>query len=182
MVESAYHLRTNYLVPSAWCQVFGTKNLVPSTRYQVLGTKYLVPSTWYQVPGTKYLLPSTCYQVPGTKYLVPSIWYQFWHLFILFQTPNLLPKVPYQWSGALNQCYLRRISMRIFSMLSKNMIFMICMIFWFLGPRPLGSMGPFIFRVFLKIYFMVWDLSRSVPRVFRSPGNPLIKFVDFKCN
>ena len=47
-------------------------------------------------------------------------------------------------------------------------------IFLVLGPRPLGPMGPFDFWYFLKTYFMVWDLSRSVPRVFRSSGNPLI--------
>ena len=39
---------------------------------------------------------------------------------------------------------------------------------------------------FLKIYFMVRDLSRSVPRLFRSPGKPLIKLFHFifnsKCN
>ena len=33
---------------------------------------------------------------------------------------------------------------------------------------------------------MVWDLSRSVPRVFRRPGNPLIELFHFifnsKCN
>ena len=56
------------------------------------------------------------------------------------------------------------------------------MIVWFLGPRPLGPMGPFIFRVFSKMYFLVWDLSRSVPRVFRSPGNPLIKLSNFRYN
>ena len=60
------------------------------------------------------------------------------------------------------------------------------MILWFLGPRPLGPMGPFIFWHFLKMCFMVWDLSRSVPGVFSSPGNPLIKLCRFiwnlKCN
>ena len=40
------------------------------------------------------------------------------------------------------------------------------------GPRPLGPMGPSIFLIFFKFCFMVWDLSRSVPMVFRSPGNP----------
>ena len=29
---------------------------------------------------------------------------------------------------------------------------------------------------------MVWDLSRSVPTVFRSPGNPLIKLFHLKLN
>ena len=43
------------------------------------------------------------------------------------------------------------------------------------GPRFPGVMGPFIFWDFVKNYFMVWDLSRSVRKVFRSPGNPLIK-------
>ena len=47
--------------------------------------------------------------------------------------------------------------------------------FMVLGLRFLGVMGPFIFCDFLKICFMAWDLSRSVPMVFRSPGNPLIK-------
>ena len=47
-------LGTKYLAPSTWYQVLGTKYLVASTWYQVL---YLVPSTWYQVLGTKYLVP-----------------------------------------------------------------------------------------------------------------------------
>ena len=34
----------------------------------------------------------------------------------------------------------------------------------------------------LKICFMVWDLSRSVPMVFRTPGNPLINLFHFICN
>ena len=46
--------------------------------------------------------------------------------------------------------------------------------FMVLGPRFPGVMGPSIFRVFLKICFMVWDLSRSVPEAFRTPGKPLI--------
>ena len=48
------------------------------------------------------------------------------------------------------------------------------MIFILLGPRPLGPMGPSMFCDFSKIQFMVWDLSKSVPKVFRSPRNPLI--------
>ena len=59
----------------------------------------------------------------------------------------------------------------------------ICLLkLWFWGPRPMGPMGPFMFWHFLKICFMVWDLSRSVPRVFRSPGNPLIKLFYFIFN
>ena len=50
-----------------------------------------------------------------------------------------------------------------------------------MGPWPLGPMGPHIF-VFLKICKMVWDLSRSVPMVFRRPGNPLIKLFHFIFN
>ena len=51
--------------------------------------------------------------------------------------------------------------------------------FMVLGPRFPGVMGPSIFRDFLKICFIVWDLSRSVSRVFRSPGDPLINLFDF---
>ena len=73
--------------------------------------------------------------------------------------------------------------MRIFSMLKKKTrIFNICnafKTFIVLGPRPLGPMGPFIFWHFLKMCFMVWDLSRSVRMVFRSPGNPLINLFHF---
>ena len=55
----------------------------------------------------------------------------------------------------------------------KNNVFQsILMNFWANGPR--GPWAP-IFQVVLKMYFMVWDLSRSVRMVFRSPGNPLIK-------
>ena len=79
--------------------------------------------------------------------------------------------------------------MRSFSMLKKTMTFMIFNDFnnfMVLGPRPLGPMGPSMFRDFLKMCFMVWDLSRSVRMVFRSPGNTLIKLFHFifnsKCN
>ena len=54
--------------------------------------------------------------------------------------------------------------------------------FMVLGPRFPGPMGPSMFRDFLKNCFMVWDLSRSVPRVFRSPGNPLINLFHFIFN
>ena len=43
------------------------------------------------------------------------------------------------------------------------------------GPRP-------IFLNVLEIHFMVRDLSRSVPKVFRSPGKPLIKWFHFTFN
>ena len=46
--------------------------------------------------------------------------------------------------------------------------------FMVLGPRFPGVMGPSVVLHLLKMCFMVWDLSRSVLRVFRSPGNPLI--------
>ena len=53
-------------------------------------------------------------------------------------------------------------------------------------PNPWCQPAPcppgFFFRHFLKFCFMVWDLSRSVFRVFRSPGNPLINLFDFICN
>ena len=39
-----------------------------------------------------------------------------------------------------------------------------------------------MFGDFLRIQFMVWDLSRSVPMVFRSPGNPLINLFHFIFN
>ena len=54
--------------------------------------------------------------------------------------------------------------------------------FMVLCPRFPGVMGPSIFRDFLKICFMVWDLSRSVPRVFRSPVNLLINLFHFIVN
>ena len=44
--------------------------------------------------------------------------------------------------------------------------------FWAQGPW--GPWDP-PFVHCLKISFMVWDLSRSVSEVFRTPGNPLIK-------
>ena len=53
--------------------------------------------------------------------------------------------------------------------------------FWVQGPWGPGpwSKAPgahgICFCDFLKSCFMVWDLSRSVPKVFRSPGNTLIK-------
>ena len=50
--------------------------------------------------------------------------------------------------------------------------------FMVLGPSPWGPWGPSFSDLF-KICFMVWDLSRSVPGVFRSPGNPLIKLFHF---
>ncbi len=54
--------------------------------------------------------------------------------------------------------------------------------FMVLGPRFPGVMGPSVFGAFLKNIFMVWDLSRSVPKVFRTPGNPLIKLFHFIFN
>ena len=51
--------------------------------------------------------------------------------------------------------------------------------FWAHGPW--GPWGP-IFPIFSKICKMVRDLSRSVPRVFRTPGNPLINLVHFIFN
>ena len=64
-----------------------------------------------------------------------------------------------------------------------------------LGPGPWGPdpwskvYGAHVsphFSDFCKICKMVRDLSRSVPRVFRTPGNPLIKLFhfisNFKCN
>ena len=54
--------------------------------------------------------------------------------------------------------------------------------FMVLGPRFPGVMGPFIIREFLKHCSMVWDLSRSVPMVFRSPGNALINLFHFIFN
>ena len=123
-------------------------------------------------------------QAHGLDPKLNKFWYfwHFWHFFINLQKHNLHQKWPHQWSGAVVQCSLRRISMRIFSMLTKICDFMILMIlvkFWVLGPRP---MGPFIFLHFLKICFMVWDLSRSVRMVFRSPGNLLIKLCHFIFN
>ena len=47
---------------------------------------------------------------------------------------------------------------------------------WAHGPRPLGPMGPSIFCDFLKICFMVWDLSGRLSYGVRSQGNPLIHF------
>ena len=54
--------------------------------------------------------------------------------------------------------------------------------FMVLGPRPLGTMGPSSCCDFFEIYFMVWDLSRSVPGVFRSPGNSVINLFHFIFN
>ena len=65
----------------------------------------------------------------------------------------------------------------LFHVDKKTLIFMIFNDFnnfMVLGPRFSGVMGPSIFRDFLEFCFMVWDLSRSVPKVFRTPGNPLI--------
>ena len=103
-------------------------------------------------------------------------------LFTIFQKHFLLPKWPYQWSGALVQCSCRRISMRSFSNCQEKWFSLFSIDlnnFMVSGLRFLGVMGPFIFWDVLKICFMAWDLSRSVPRVFRSPGNPLIKLFHF---
>ena len=99
----------------------------------------------------------------------------FWHFVPLFQSPIFLNKWPYKWWGAVNQCPLRRISTRVLSMFSRHWIFMIC---WpkALGPwsKAPGAHGTLRFLWFFEKLFMVWDLSKSVPKVFRSPGNPLI--------
>ena len=43
------------------------------------------------------------------------------------------------------------------------------------GPKAHGSHWTLHVMTFSKNCLMVWDLSRSVPGVFRSPGSPLIK-------
>ena len=48
--------------------------------------------------------------------------------------------------------------------------------FMVFGPKAHGAHGTLIF---LEICFMVWDLSRSVPKVFRSPGNTSIHLLLF---
>ena len=53
---------------------------------------------------------------------------------------------------------------------------MIFTILWLWAQGPWGPWGHAFFWVFLKICLMVWDLSRSVRMMFRSPGNPLINF------
>ena len=92
---------------------------------------------------------------------------------------------PYQWSGIIKDCSRHRISVRVFSMFSETCVFPD---FWAHGPWGPGpwskapvAHGTLHFCDFLKICFMVWDLSRSVPRVFRSPGNPLINVFHFIC-
>ena len=47
--------------------------------------------------------------------------------------------------------------------------------FMVLDPRFLGGHGTLIFLIFcLEICVLVRDLSRNVPGVFRSPGDPFI--------
>ena len=58
------------------------------------------------------------------------------------------------------------------------MIFMTFLIF---GPMAPGAHGA-PFSDFLKICKMVRDLSRSVPMMFRTPGNPLINLFHLICN
>ena len=93
---------------------------------------------------------------------------------------------PHQWFWIIEDCFRHRISALIFSMLKKHSILKIPL-FCF-GPRPLGP-GPMVqgpwgppLSDFLKVCKMVQDLSRSVPRVFRSLGKPLIKLFHFIFN
>ena len=78
------------------------------------------PSLDHQKDGPGNCLP--LWHPHGLDSKLNQIWY-FWHCFTNFQKHNLLQKVPYQWSGAVVQCSLRRIAMRIFSMLTKNIDF-----------------------------------------------------------
>ena len=50
------------------------------------------------------------------------------------------------------------------------------------GPKAPGAHGTLHFLIFFENYFMVWDLSRSVPEAFRTPGNPLINLFHFIFN
>ena len=90
---------------------------------------------------------------------------------MIWSSRSVLP--PQNFDAELFQLSKKTIIFLIFNDLNNFNNFVV------LGPRPLG---PFVFRDFLKIYFMVWDLSRSVPRVFRSPGTPLINLFRFIFN
>ena len=59
---------------------------------------------------------------------------------------------------------------------------MICNDFMVFGPKAHGAYGTIMFLTSFEKCFMVWDLSRSVPGAFRSPGNPLIKLFHFISN
>ena len=94
-------------------------------------------------------------------YLGPKLiqfWY-FWHFFTNFQKHFLLPKWPYQWSGALLQCSRRRISMRSFSNCQKKQWFSwflkILIILWFWAQGPLGPWDPPFFEILCKI--VLWS-------------------------
>ena len=47
----------------------------------------------------------------------------------------------------------------------------------FFGPKAHGAHGALHVLNCFENLFMVWDLSRSVPGVFRTPGNPLINLI-----
>ena len=50
------------------------------------------------------------------------------------------------------------------------------------GPKAHGAHGTLHFSSFFEKKIMVWDLSTSVPMMFRTPGNPLINLFDFVFN
>ena len=118
-------------------------------------------------------------------YIILAQYNIYWH----FSNQGFCSRMaPYQWFWIIEDCFRHRISARIFSMLEKHSIYNKQFgFFWAqaLGPGPMvqGPWSPWGPPPFFSQYCkMVRDLSRSVPRVFRSLGKPLIKLFRFIFN
>ena len=129
-----------------------------------------------------YFIIIFCYDniILSYYYIIFAQYNIYWHFFNQGVCSRM---APYQWFWIIEDCFRHIFSTRIFSMLKKNIqVSRFLCFFWAQapgarthGPRPLGPMGPPIFRCFLKIWKMVRDLCKSVPMVFRSLGKQLIK-------
>ena len=93
-------------------------------------------------------------------YIILAQYSIYWHFFNQGFCSRM---APYQWFWIIEDCFRHRNSARIFSMFKKTPIFQKIFVFVWAqapgarthGPRPLGPMGPPIFRILWK--FAKWS-------------------------
>ena len=106
-------------------------SFLPGKKNRRSPNRSLAPGAWrYPITLRSLVVRSTA----RTQKIKKTI--HFSHIFL---TPDLFKKWPHEWSGAVIQCYLRRILTRIFSMFSKTFDFHD---FWAHGPWANGTHMP----------------------------------------
>ena len=121
-----------------------------------------------------------------------TTWTRNWTTFYIFDTFHQFPKTQFAQKSSISMIWSWRSVLpsqnrdaHLFHVEKRHWFtwfWMILIISWFWAQGPWGPWDPPCFWDFLKTCFMVWDLSRSVPGVFRSPGNPLINLFHFLFN